>query len=75
MARLSLTETPEIKQQEVTPCLYNMVFYSYYKRISRKTSNKRLDSNKSWPLIGAGCTGTLNLKNASNYKPLINVGL
>ncbi len=28
----------------------------------RKTSNKRLASNKSQPLIGVGCTGTLNLK-------------
>ncbi len=31
-------------------------------------------SNKSRPLIGAGCTGTLNLKNTSDYMyiPLIN---
>ncbi len=41
----------------------------------RKTSNKRLASNKSQTLIGAGCTGTLNLKNASNYIPLINACL
>ncbi len=41
----------------------------------RKTSNKRLASNKSRPLIGAGCTRTLNLKNASNYTPLINACL
>ena len=40
-----------------------------------KTSNKHLASNKSRPLIGAGCTGTLNLKNASNYIPLINACL
>ena len=40
-----------------------------------KTSNKRLASNKSRPLIGAGCTVTLNLKNASNYIPLINACL
>ena len=33
----------------------------------RKTSNKRLASNKSRSLIGAGCTGTLNLENACNY--------
>ncbi len=40
-----------------------------------KTSNKRPGSNKSRSLIGAGCTGTLNLKNASNYIPLINACL
>ncbi len=41
----------------------------------RKTSNKRLASNKSRPLIGTGCTGTQNLRNASNYIPLINACL
>ncbi len=41
----------------------------------RKASNKRLASNESRPLIDAGCTGTLNLKNASNYIPLINACL
>ncbi len=40
----------------------------------RKTCNKCLACNKSRPLISAGCTGTPNLKNASNYihVPLIN---
>ncbi len=41
----------------------------------RKNSNKRLASNKNRRLIGAGCTGTLNLKNASNYIPLVNACL
>ncbi len=36
-----------------------------------KTSNKRLASNKSRPLIGAECTGILNLKKL----PLINICL
>ncbi len=32
--------------------------------------NKCLTSNKSRSLIGTGCTGILNLKNASNKMPL-----
>ena len=43
--------------------------------VYRKTSNKRLASNKSRPLIGAGFTEILNLKNASNYIPIINACL
>ncbi len=51
-------------------CMYSVTI-EYY----RKTSNKRLVDNKSRPLIGVGCTGTLNLKIASNYIHLINACL
>ncbi len=47
---------------------FGVTNYAWY----RKTSNKGMASNKSQLLIGAGCMGTVNLKNASNYIPLIN---
>ncbi len=59
----------------VDPKLNHISPIMFQNKEYRKTSNKRLTSNKSRPLIGAGCTGTLNLQNASNYIPPINACL
>ena len=56
-------------------CLSDCAAEPKTSRAYRKTSNTRLGSNKSRPLIGAGCTEILNFKNASNYMPLIRACL
>ncbi len=65
-------ENPSPKNNDETTTIVTKATVSLRLYTYRKTCNKRLASNKSRPLIGAGCTGTRTLKNASNYIPLIN---